>query len=131
VVLRRNLTLQAAASDLRPDPRTRIRRFPVAALVGVLATAFSIYSALHPIDFHLYHVVARQVLQGDYTFYEAGVDPVTGQPAVPGFRYMPVVAFLFVPLGWLSVETAAFLFFWVKAGCLVLVALVVRRLMAA
>ena len=74
-------------------------------------------AATRSIDFPVYHRAAQQILAGNYELY-----PPEAYGGVPhpsqGFRYAPAVAFLFLPFGWLSLETAAFVFVCLKMGAL-------------
>jgi glycosyl transferase family 87 len=96
-------------------------------LAGAVAVvAFGIYCASHSVDFQVYHGVARQVLRGDYEFYPPRV--YHGGSIPPhGFRYAPIVAFMFAPLGLLSLQAAAFLFFALKAAAVIYIGRVVAR----
>jgi hypothetical protein len=92
------------------------------ALLALLARE----SAIHSIDFPVYHRAARQIMAGDYELYppEAyGGQPVPSQ----GFRYAPAIAVLFVPFGWLPLELAALAFFLLKLAALWYVGTVVAR----
>jgi alpha-1,2-mannosyltransferase len=78
-------------------------------LLGLLARE----AATRSIDFPVYHRAARQVIAGHYEFYPVeayGGTPGPGQ----GFRYVPAIAFLFAPFGWLSLELSALAFFVLK-----------------
>jgi hypothetical protein len=100
-------------------------RAGAAVLVALLAV-LAWESAVHSVDFPIYHRVARQVLAGDYELYPMGL--YDGGPVTPhGFRYAPAVAFLFVPFGLLPLELAALAFFALKIGAFVYIALVLSR----
>jgi hypothetical protein len=74
-------------------------------------------AATRSIDFPVYHRAARQVLSGHYEFYP--VEAYGGTPGPSqGFRYLPAIAFLFVPFGWLPLELAALAFFALKLAAL-------------
>lgn len=78
------------------------------------------------IDFPIYHRIASQILAGDYELYPAEV--YSGGTIPPhGFRYVPVIAFLFVPFAWLPLPLAALTFFVVKLAALAWVGLTVAR----
>ncbi len=69
------------------------------------------------VDFPIYHRVASQVLAGDYEIYPAEV--YDGGDVPPhGFRYLPVIAFLFVPVALLPLPVAAAAFFVLKIAVL-------------
>jgi hypothetical protein len=78
-------------------------------LLGLLARE----AATRSIDFPVYHRAARQAIAGHYEFYP--VEAYGGTPGPSqGFRYVPAIAFLFVPVGWLPLECAALAFFALK-----------------
>lgn len=83
-------------------------------------------SATRSVDFPIYHRVARQILQGDYEFYPRALYVGSAVPA-HGYRYAPAIAFLFVPLGLLSLEAAALLFFVLKVAAFAYVGALVAR----
>ncbi len=83
------------------------------ALLLVVFVLLAREATIHTIDFPVYHRAARQILAGDYDLYppEAyGGQPGPGQ----GFRYLPAIAFLFLPLGLLSLRWSAFAFLCLK-----------------
>lgn len=90
----------------------------VATIVVFIAlVALAQQAARHSIDFPVYHRAAQQVLAGNYELYPP--EAYGGQPhPSQGFRYAPAIAFLFVPLGWFSLETAALLFYGLKLAAL-------------
>jgi len=91
-------------------------------LLVVLARA----AATGPIDFAVYHRAARQVIAGHYEFYP--VEAYGGTPGPSqGFRYVPAIAFLFLPLGWLPLESAALAFFALKLAAVWYVGATVAR----
>jgi hypothetical protein len=91
-------------------------------LLVVLARA----AATGPIDFAVYHRAARQVIAGHYEFYP--VEAYGGTPGPSqGFRYVPAIAFLFLPLGWLPLESAALAFFALKLAAMWYVGATVAR----
>lgn len=95
-------------------------------LVAVGLAALAYQSSTSSIDFPVYHRAAQQILAHDYDLYPVeayGGEPHPGQ----GFRYLPAVAFLFVPLGWLPLEAAALLFFCLKLAVLWWVGQVIAR----
>ena len=97
----------------------------VAALVVLAREA-----ATRSIDFPVYHRAAQQVLAGNYELYPP--EAYGGQPhPSQGFRYAPAMAFLFFPLGWFSLETAALLFYALKLAALWWVGSTVARRMGA
>src|SRR4029079_10994477 len=78
-------------------PRRRVTHgtgWPRAALLAVIVVAVPVgyVAATHPIDVAIYRDIGRQVLRGDFQLYSAN--------ASLGFRYAPIVAFLFAPLAW-------------------------------
>jgi hypothetical protein len=83
-------------------------------------------AATGPIDFAVYHRAARQVIAGHYEFYP--VEAYGGTPGPSqGFRYVPAIAFLFLPLGWLPLESAALAFFALKLAAVWYVGATVAR----
>ncbi|MGH9144627.1 MAG: glycosyltransferase family 87 protein [Vicinamibacterales bacterium] len=98
-----------------------------AAVAGaVVVLAFGAYCATHSVDFQVYHHAAQQVLHGDFDLYPTAV--YDGGVAPPhGFRYAPIVAFLFAPLGLVSVRTAAFAFFVLKMAAVLYIGRVAAR----
>lgn len=98
----------------------------VALGVALLALAWD--SATHSVDFPIYHRIATQILEGNYELYPTEL--YDGGLVPPhGFRYAPAIAFLFVPLGLLPLEAAAFLFFGLKVAAFVYVGALVSRYM--
>lgn len=96
-----------------PQSLTRAARRLGLAALGLAVVFLAWQSATRPVDFPIYHRVARQILHGDYEFYPVAV---YGGGIVPahGFRYAPAVAFLFVPLGLFPLEAAALIFLALK-----------------
>ena len=93
-----------------------LQRAAAAGLL-VLLVILARQAAMHSIDFPIYHPAARQILAGNSELYPA--EAYVGQPIPPhGFRYAPVIAFLFVPFGWLPLEPAAFVFYCLKLAAL-------------
>ena len=88
------------------------------ALLGALVVVFGWYCASHSIDFPLYHRAGLQILRGDYELYPTDVYAGAVAPR-HGFRYAPIIAFLFVPLAVLPLPVAAFVFFLLKAAAFV------------
>ena len=83
------------------------------AVVFILLALLAREAATRSIDFPVYHRAARQVIAGHYEFYP--VEAYGGTPGPSqGFRYVPAIAFLFVPVGWLPLELAALAFFALK-----------------
>src|SRR6187200_1848919 len=83
------------------------------ALLLIFLVLLAREAATRSIDFPVYHRAARQVLAGHYEFYP--VEAYGGTPGPSqGFRYAPAIAFLFLPLGWLPLESAALAFFALK-----------------
>lgn len=74
-------------------------------------------AATRSVDFPIYHRIASQVLHGSYDIYPPEVYAGTVIPS-HGFRYLPVVAFLFIPFAVLPLPLAAGLFFALKLGAL-------------
>ena len=100
----------------------RVAALAVVALLALLGRQ----AAIHSIDFPVYHRAAQQLLAGNFELYPAEVyegHPVPSQ----GFRYLPAVAVLFLPFGWLSLEPAAFVFFALKLAALWWVGATVAR----
>jgi hypothetical protein len=99
-------------------------------LLGGLVLALGWQAAMRSVDFPVYHKAAVQVLHGDFEFYphelyDGGVVPPSG------FRYAPIVAFLFAPFGWLPLQPAAFVFFALKVALFVYVGRVMARAVGA
>lgn len=83
------------------------------AVLAILLIVLAREAATRSIDFPVYHRAARQVIAGHYEFYP--VEAYGGTPGPSqGFRYVPAIAFLFLPLGWLPLEFAALAFFVLK-----------------
>ena len=97
-----------------------------AIVLAVLVIAFGWNAATHAVDFPIYHQAGAQILSGDFALYPAGLYDGSDVPS-HGFRYAPVLAFLFAPLALLPLEASAFLFFFVKVAALAYVARVVAR----
>ena len=96
------------------------------ALLFVLLVPIGREAAIHSVDFPVYHRAARQVITGHYEFYPVGA--YGGTPGrSQGFRYLPAIAFLFVPFGWLPLEVAAFAFFALKIAAVWYVGATVAR----
>ncbi len=83
-------------------------------------------AATRSIDFPVYHRAARQVIAGHYEFYPAEAYAGTPGPS-QGFRYLPAIAFLFVPFGWLPLEVSALAFFALKLAAVWYVGATVTR----
>lgn len=96
------------------------------SLLTVLLLAFGWHSATHSIDFPVYYQAAAQVLQGDYELYPRALYEGAAVPG-HGFRYAPVLAFLFVPFALLPLEAAAFLLFCLKIATYVSIVSVIAR----
>jgi len=101
------------------DPTRRsvwLRRVGLGALIVLLAL-LAREASRHSIDFPVYHRAARQIIAGNYALYPP--EAYSGHPGPSqGFRYLPAVAFFFLPFGFLPLEWSAFAFY-----CLKLVAL--------
>ncbi|MGE3509082.1 MAG: glycosyltransferase family 87 protein [Vicinamibacterales bacterium] len=96
-------------------------------LLIVLLVALGWQAATRSVDFPIYHRIASGILAGDYELYPAQV--YTGEAMPPhGFRYLPAVAFLFVPFALLPLEMAAGLFYVLKLAAFVYLARTVARL---
>jgi hypothetical protein len=91
---------------------------------GLAALAWQ--AATRSVDFPIYHRIATQVLRGDYALHPAEVYSGATIPS-HGFRYLPAVAFLFVPFAFLPLPWAAFLFFVLKIATLAYLVRVVAR----
>jgi Glycosyltransferase family 87 len=91
-------------------------------LLGLLARE----AATRSIDFPVYHRAARQVIAGHYEFYPAEAYAGNPRPS-QGFRYLPAIAFLFVPFGYLPLELAALAFFALKLAAIWYVGATVAR----
>ena len=87
----------------------------VALVVGLGALGWQ--ASTQSVDFPIYHRVAAQLLAGDAEIYPT---EVYGGGTIPphGFRYLPVIAFLFMPLALLPLPLAAAVFFAVKLAVL-------------
>jgi hypothetical protein len=83
-------------------------------------------AATRSIDFPVYHRAARNVIAGHYELYPAEAYGGTPFPS-QGFRYLPAIAFLFVPFGWLPLELAALAFFALKLAAMWYVGATVAR----
>ena len=98
----------------------------VAALLVALLVALARESTVHSIDFPVYHRAARQVMSGSFALYPA--EAYGGRPGPSqGFRYIPAIAILFVPFGWLPLELAALTFFALKLAALWYIGVTVAR----
>jgi len=102
-----------------------LRRFG-AVVLGVLLVGFARECAIHSVDFPVYHRTARQLIAGNFELYPTAVYDGGPMPAHE-FRYAPVIAFLFVPFGFLPLELAALVFFILKVAACVYIAAVVAR----
>ena len=92
-----------------------------ALLLGILVAApLGYMAAAHPIDVAIYRDVGAQILRHDYQLYSAN--------ASTGFRYAPIVAFLFAPLALVPLWAAAFAIFILKVFAVVVTVRVVARL---
>ena len=111
--IKRPLSASVPALGARTIWLQRVATLVVVAALVVLARQ----AAMHSIDFPVYHRAAQQVLVGNYELYPP--EAYGGQPhPSQGFRYAPAIAFLFFPLGWFSLETAALLFYGLKLAAL-------------
>ncbi len=82
-------------------------------VLAILLALLAREGATRSIDFPVYHRAARQVIAGRYELYP--VEAYGGTPGPSqGFRYVPAIAFLFTPVGWLPLEAAALAFFLLK-----------------
>ena len=82
-------------------------------LFVVLLVLLAWQASTRSVDFPVYHRTAQQLLAGDYELYPPQV--YTSEPIPPhGFRYLPIVAWLFVPFGLLPLPVAAFVFYLLK-----------------
>jgi hypothetical protein len=92
------------------------RRIGLVGLILLLA-ALANESARHSIDFPVYHRAARQIMAGNYALYPA--EAYEGHPGPSqGFRYLPAVAFLFLPFGLLPLQWSALAFYCLKLAAL-------------
>jgi alpha-1,2-mannosyltransferase len=82
--------------------------------LGGLSLGLAWFASTRPVDFQIYHRVAAQVLRGDYELYPAAVFDGTARGDSHEYQYAPLVAFIFAPLGLLSMQAAAFLFACLK-----------------
>lgn len=88
----------------------------MSALV-ILLGALGWQAATRSVDFPIYHRIASQVWAGSYEIYPPEV--YSGGTMPPhGFRYLPAIAFLFVPFAWLPLPLAAGVFYAVKLAAL-------------
>jgi hypothetical protein len=95
-------------------------------LVVLLLALLGRESAIHSIDFPVYHRAARQLLSGHFELYPP--EAYAGNPGPSqGFRYAPVIAVLFVPFGWPSLPLAALAFFLLKLLALWYIGSVIAR----
>jgi alpha-1,2-mannosyltransferase len=112
------------------DASVRWVHYILPCVLGVTVLICAADFSRHPVDFPIYHRIATQIWHGHYELYpETVYDAGVAAPA-HGFRYAPVVAFLFVPLAWLSLEHAALLFFGLKVMAVIYVGTVVTRQVA-
>jgi hypothetical protein len=95
-------------------------------VLGVLLVGFARECAIHSVDFPVYHRTARQLIAGNFELYPTAVYDGGPMPAHE-FRYAPVIAFLFVPFGFLPLELAALVFFILKVAACVYIAVVARH----
>ena len=130
---KRNLTHSQDAGLVKaPGAGARAMWLPRVATVVVVAALVVLAreAATRSIDFPVYHRAAQQILAGNYELYPP--EAYGGQPhPSQGFRYAPAIAFLFFPLGWLSLETAALLFYGLKLAALWWVVSTIARRMGA
>jgi Glycosyltransferase family 87 len=96
------------------------------AVLLVLLVLLAREAATRSIDFPVYHRAARNVIAGHYELYPAEAYGGTPFPS-QGFRYLPAIAFLFVPFGWLPLELAALAFFALKLAAMWYVGATVAR----
>ncbi len=96
------------------------------AVLLVLLVLLAREAATRSIDFPVYHRAARNVIAGHYELYPAEAYGGTPRPS-QGFRYLPAIAFLFVPFGWLPLELAALAFFALKLAAMWYVGATVAR----
>ena len=95
-------------------------------VLAILLVLLAREAATRSIDFPVYHRAARQVIAGHYEFYP--VEAYGGTPGPSqGFRYLPAIAFLFVPFGWPPLEVAALAFFALKLAALWYVGATIAR----
>jgi hypothetical protein len=96
------------------------------AVLFILLVLLGREAATHSVDFPVYHRAARQVITRDYEFYPP--EAYGGTPGrSQGFRYLPAIAFLFVPFGWFPLEVAALAFFALKLAAVWYVGATVAR----
>jgi hypothetical protein len=96
------------------------------AVLLILLALLAREAATRSIDFPVYHRAARQVMAGHYEFYPAEAYGGTPGPS-QGFRYVPAIAFLFVPFGLPPLEVAALVFFVLKLAALWYVGATIAR----
>jgi hypothetical protein len=102
-----------------------IKRLGLVLLGGALLL-LAWESAMHSVDFPIYHRIGTQLLHGNYELYP--VELYVGGSVPPhGFRYAPAMAVLFVPLAFFPLEVAAFIFFSLKVAAFVYVGDLVAR----
>jgi len=83
------------------------------AVFVLLLVVLARESARHSIDFPVYHRAARQILAGNFQLYPQ--EAYDGHPGPgQGFRYLPAIAFLFLPFGLLPLEWSALVFYVLK-----------------
>ena len=115
-----------SGSAVSAPPASVVWRAAVWAAFATLLVGFAAYCATHTVDFPVYHAAAEHILAGGRDIYPAEVYAGSPRPS-QGFRYAPVWAFIFVPLGFVPMPVAAFLFVFVKAGALAYIATVGAR----
>lgn len=96
------------------------------AILAILLVLLAREAATRSIDFPIYHRAARQAIAGDYEFYPP--EAYRGTPGPPhGFRYLPAIAFLFVPFGWAPLEISALAFFALQLAAVWFVGATITR----
>jgi alpha-1,2-mannosyltransferase len=103
-------------------------RFALIVLAVVLL-ALAWYSSTRPIDFLVYHRAATQILGGDYEIYPNELYDGSPRTDTHTFQYAPVVAWLFVPFGFLSLQAAAFVFACLKIAAYAYTGWMIARLL--
>ena len=99
----------------------------VATLLVVVGLAVLARAGCHEVHrLPVYHRAAQQILAGNYELYPPEACGGTPHPS-QGFRYAPAIAFLFFPLGWFGLETAALLFYVLKLVALWWVGTIIAR----
>jgi Glycosyltransferase family 87 len=88
-----------------------LQRVLASGLIVAVVAGFSVYVAVHPMDFRVYHYGARGVFDGTRPVY--GTASGLGWPM--HYRYPPLFLLLFAPFAWLPLGPSAALWMILKA----------------